>query len=619
MDRWRFRDRWIGLWGWWLGLLGVMLGLVVVVGHARPRARVWAAQPLEVRVLRVETVRFPVVDVVTWVWHPDERQVPPALTREHITVLEDGQPLEPQQVSLVRPGLQWVVALNPDRGFALRDSQGVSRYEYVVYQLASWLERQPTGMHQMALYIANGPRIAGTQDPRALLQTLRAYAPPREAASPSLIPLREALRLAQSTPPRPDMRRSVLFITAPLEETFLNGLPTLAQQAQVADIQVSVWLVGALPRLEAQREAWEAFVAQTRGHLALFSGVEVLPDLNQELDRYNRLYRVSYISPRRESGEVNLQVQVTWQGAAGRSPAYRFPLDLQPPEPRVLNLPERIVRQPVGEGDDRLTPAQVRLNVQIDFPGGRPRDLARVVLLVNGEPVAQRTTPPFDRLVWDLTPYRESQVVTVAVMAEDILGLQGQSPPQQVRIEVVAPQEDRPAARPQPARTPAARVDAQEGVGLIVPVALSAGAVLGVVLWATWRRYRARPRARALSRSAPASSGPAPTRWALELIPLEPEDDVAAFQVKAREVVVGSDPEQAQWVLRDPSISPRHARFWYQPEQQRYYVADMGSVAGTWVNYAPVSSSGLALESGDLLFLGRKGFRLRYVPLNGES
>ena len=41
-----------------------------------------------------------------------------------------------------------------------------------------------------------------------------------------------------------------------------------------------------------------------------------------------------------------------------------------------------------------------------------------------------------------------------------------------------------------------------------------------------------------------------------------------------------------------------------------FRLKDQGSVAGTWVNYAPVSQGGTQVEHGDLIHIGRVGFRL---------
>ena len=56
----------------------------------------------------------------------------------------------------------------------------------------------------------------------------------------------------------------------------------------------------------------------------------------------------------------------------------------------------------------------------------------------------------------------------------------------------------------------------------------------------------------------------------------------------------------------------------------------MNSVAGTWVNYAPVSISGSQLQHGDLIHIAKKGFRFTLsrptrprrtvvTPLNDET
>ena len=36
---------------------------------------------------------------------------------------------------------------------------------------------------------------------------------------------------------------------------------------------------------------------------------------------------------------------------------------------------------------------------------------------------------------------------------------------------------------------------------------------------------------------------------------------------------------------------------------------DEGSIAGTWINYTPVSRNGADLEHGDIIHIGRTGFR----------
>ncbi|MDZ4158420.1 MAG: FHA domain-containing protein, partial [Anaerolineaceae bacterium] len=74
------------------------------------------------------------------------------------------------------------------------------------------------------------------------------------------------------------------------------------------------------------------------------------------------------------------------------------------------------------------------------------------------------------------------------------------------------------------------------------------------------------------------------------------------------EITIGSDPRQAVFVIDSPTVNPLHARL-YQTPQGGYILVDAGSVAGTWVNYTPVSRQGVHLEHGDLIQIGNAAFR----------
>ncbi len=91
------------------------------------------------------------------------------------------------------------------------------------------------------------------------------------------------------------------------------------------------------------------------------------------------------------------------------------------------------------------------------------------------------------------------------------------------------------------------------------------------------------------------------------LTPLSPSADSAAgspVPISASELTLGRDPSQATLVLDDPSVDALHARL-SRNESGLFCIMDQGSIAGTWVNYAPVTRDGLALEHGDLVHLGR--------------
>jgi predicted component of type VI protein secretion system len=72
-------------------------------------------------------------------------------------------------------------------------------------------------------------------------------------------------------------------------------------------------------------------------------------------------------------------------------------------------------------------------------------------------------------------------------------------------------------------------------------------------------------------------------------------------------------------VLDDPSVSPLHARIKQRPDGS-FCIYDHGSVAGTWVNYEPVTREGRLLTHGDRIHLGQLMYRfdLRQPPAEPE-
>ena len=81
----------------------------------------------------------------------------------------------------------------------------------------------------------------------------------------------------------------------------------------------------------------------------------------------------------------------------------------------------------------------------------------------------------------------------------------------------------------------------------------------------------------------------------------------------------GTDPVQSMRVLDDPSISHLHARV-KQMEDGGFLICDHGSVAGTWVNFEPVTREGRRLAHGDRINFGQLMYRfdLNQPPAQSE-
>jgi pSer/pThr/pTyr-binding forkhead associated (FHA) protein len=80
------------------------------------------------------------------------------------------------------------------------------------------------------------------------------------------------------------------------------------------------------------------------------------------------------------------------------------------------------------------------------------------------------------------------------------------------------------------------------------------------------------------------------------------------IDLNRRELTFGTDPQQSICVLDSTSVNALHAHL-VQVAEGDFVLSDANSVAGTWVNYAPVPKTGLQLRHGDLIHFGRLAFR----------
>jgi hypothetical protein len=312
-------------------------------------------------------------------------------------------------------------------------------------------------------------------------------------------------------------------------------------------------------------------------------------------------------------------------------------VQLSAPVPALVAPPVEIVRKrpdadaatagtleaAASRPDAVLSPQNMPITVVFDFPDGRKREIVYSALLVDGAVVAENTQPPFDRFTWPLHGYTASGLHQVQAQARDSLGLTGSSPeiPVQVTVEQVE------------------RIEFSRLSGSL-PVIGALLAVLagGVLFLAMIMGGKLRPRSHRMAdrrktradpvtqpvRIAAESGGKRPTwmeRLQLNQRPAAPlteaylnptaapdQTTLPLIPIPLEGLLIGSDAAQAGLVLDDPSVEKLHARL-ARLEDGSYRLADAGSVAGVWVNYTPVSQTGVRLEHGDLLHIGRIGFR----------
>jgi hypothetical protein len=435
------------------------------------------------------------------------------------------------------------------------------------------------------------------------------------------------------------MSRAVLLITSPIEGEIDQPLKDIADLALGQGIAIHIWMVASSGALTTQSvQKLFTLAGSTGAQTFTFTGDEAIPSPEIILDPMRYIYQVSYQSKVTGSGQHQFSVKVRVGEEEISSNAVTFDVNLQPPQPAFVSPPISIDRQAPQEAQitqgsleakaqnisELLAPSQIPLQVVFDFPDGRKREIVQSALVVDGVVVEQNLEPPFDQFSWNLTDYTTSGIHRLQVQVSDALGLTGASIEVPVEINV-----QRPEANPWSSM----RRNLPLISGIVV---LMAGSLLFLVLVVGgYLRPVAQRAARSRRKVDPVTqplqmedenAAPHMSGWRSRFQRHQPQDAPRALAflhpiseadstpesppiaILSREVRFGSDPDQATQILDNPSIEGYHARLVLE-DDGAFRLTDQGSIAGTWVNFTPIPSSGVKLAHGDLVHFGGMGFR----------
>ncbi len=553
-----------------------------------------------------------------------------ALTASQVQILEDDTPLEPDTLARVEPGLQVIISLNagPTLTYLAGD---VTRFEAIRAALLNWVTSRPAAISadDFSLATNTGLQTIRSTDPADWAAAVTNYQPDLLNTTPSLVSLTQALDLAVDPNPNPQMKRAILYITPVLPTVAVTALPGLAQRAQQQGVPIYVWLVASANTPTNSPDLVNnltELATRSGGQFVLFSE-GTPPNPEDYFQPLRTIYQVSYNSQINASGSHTLAVEIDAPGAAVESTAVTFDVTVLPPNPLLLNPPAQVDRaweQP-EDADPYLTPNTTTIAYLIEYPDGHTRPLRAARLYVDGELAVEQTAEPFESFAWDISGYTETGSHTIQLEVEDALGLSQRSGEVAVAVNI-----------PELKRDFLSEIEIAPTTILLIAAALAAGLTLLLALLFTRRKRSARPSRRERldpltqplpagkdrpSRARRSAAAPSPTRppqpaapppaWTARLLPRTEAGQTAPADVillDQNEISFGSDPQQAMVVIESPSVSPLHARLTH-PEPGVYVLADAGSIAGTWVNFAPISTNGARLEHGDLVHFGKAAYR----------
>lgn len=595
------------------------------------------------------TDSFPEISALAHVYGSDGAFVS-GLTASDVVLRENGAEVAFTSFVEQSPGVQFVLAIDPGRTFAIRDAQGVSRYEYLLAALDAWGQEQGETADDLSLVITNGPEVPHVGH-EVWLETLNetATADYRNAVS-NIQLLARAIDLALDAPPREGMGRSVLFLTPDPQQNMVPLIESLRDRALNGDVKVFVWMIAPDTFFETVGAlTLQDLAVQTGGAFFPFSGVEPIPSLESYLAPQRNVYLLTYDSGILQAGTQELVLEATVGDTSVTSSPREFELNVQPPNPFFITPPTEIYRSLVSdirETEIRYSPTIQQVETLIEFPDGYPRALVRTTLYANGEIVAENTTRPFTLFDWDISDVQESGRVDLVVEAVDELGLSSLSLSAPVDITVQAVPEGFTASLSRNLPVVAVAAVLMAGAILILVFVLAGRmAQPSQAIRALSSRARRTPKVDPVTQPVPGTSSEKSRRgnwwtpsltnrltWGetkekertpyayLERVTNGSVTDTltptAPIPITSRSITIGTNQDMVTIPLDDASIEPVHTKL-RQTRRGDYVISDEGTIAGTWVNFSRLANKQAYLEHGDIFHVGRVGFRFKlHNPTN---
>jgi hypothetical protein len=601
---------------------------------ALPSAFARAQTSAYAEIASVEARGFPEISALVNIYDANGRFMG-GLQPADVTAYEDGQPRPVDALTGLAVPVQLVVAINPGPGLAVRDTNAVPRFTRVVEALSQWVNLQPPESEDDLSLVSLSGSLITHANTRDWFVSLDSFKPDFRNTTPNLQTFSIALDTVIAATPQPGMKRAILFITPHMDDPNIdNTIAPLIQRAIDSNARVFVWFVDAEAYfITASANAFKSLALQTGGSFFAFSGREVFPDFTVDLAPLRQVYTLTYTSSLTTPGEHTFSIEVKYPQGTIRALEETFNVDIQPPNPIFVSPPSQIVRQPPADDPynaEMLLPVQQSIEILVEFPDGHPRDLKRTTLYVDGQVVDENTSEPFETFAWDLSVYNIGSQHEIIAEAEDALGLQKSSISIPVTLTVIQPPRGIQALL---GRYSSYLVLGAIGLAGIAVLAILVAGKSGGNLFKKRREKRKRfedpvtqpvvawtePPVSTVKKS---KTIPRRAAWLQSKAPRMPEAPAYLYRltnggepasslpipVQEKDMTFGTDPVQCIHVLDDPSISPLHARIKQTPDGD-FIIYDHGSVAGTWVNYEPVTREGHRLVHGDQIHFGQLLYR----------
>lgn len=537
-----------------------------------------------------------------------------------VFMLEDGKSVPVDELQELRLGVQISVVINASPAFELRNTRGQTRYDYIKQYIDTWaLSQRDISTDDLNLFTNSPINQLHLSDSLAFQAAFASYQPDLKQSAPSLEPLSTAIQTAMEYQPEQPVEKAILyFAPLPGQEMTDTIRLDLISRAKQARARIFVWMVASQFQFDSPEAAHLRSLANdTGGQFFAFSGYEPFSEAQKLIDPLRFIYQISYTSLVRDSGTHKLATRIDLQESTITALPISFNINLQPSNPIFVGLPTSIHRSAPEDSKNPiqdLAPATHTIEFLLEFPDGYAREISKARLMVDGTIMAENSTPPLNRFVWDLTPYTSSAVHELQVIVEDALGFTSSSSVLVTQVNVTL--ED---------QNPWMKFLTSGGVYALLAFFFILG-LLAAKGFDNWRQFGAlirpkdyRPAAQSVvgipSNQVDMNFSSEPVAksefFTASLILLnnemQPMGD-PSIHLQDDPVSWGGDQDRVSIWMDDDTLNDYHCDI-TRTEDGDYLLKDHKTIAGTWVNYAPVPENGHRLEHGDVIQVGDLTYR----------
>lgn len=532
----------------------------------------------------------------------------------HLNMYENGEQIQPDSLNWERRGIHFTLAINPGPSLDIYDIAGVSAYDKLRDVLVVWAGTRSSLLDDAWSFIGGEEvLIANSRDRGIWSDALNAYQPNFRSLQPQIASLEEAIELSDTRVVPFGVDKAILYITpAPLPDQ-IQAINELSNRASLNGIQVNVWMIDEAYFLtNDQGKALIDLAENTGGNLFIFTGSEDLPNPEMYLVDLGYYFTLSYQSRIRETGTNSLVIELNSGDDVISGESAPFFVEVSPPNPILVSPPAVINRiQSAGETVEFL-PSSQAIEFMVEFPDSHHRPITASRLLVDGEVVEEQRDGPLDALSWDLSSITNSGEHTIQVEVEDSLGLSGRTILTPISIEVLIPE-----------------VEQRFDLGQIGLVALGILFVISLFIFIPWmvRRYWQTENFKTILpakfvqdheiKQILPKLKDSQHKVAAKLIPIGwyTENSDGIINIIQSQVRIGRDPGKVGVLIDDASVDEIQAMIIHSEEG--FWINDLGSTNGSWVNYKKIGRQPVRIHTGDVLYFGMSGFR--FVIADDES